>query len=182
LARVPDLTRPTFMVFDHDPGEGAGLIDCVRVALEFRELLSKVGLQSFPKTSGGKGLHLYVPLNTKVTFDNTKAFSHAVAGLMEREDPARVTTVMRKDLRKGKVFLDWSQNDDHKTTVCAYSLRARARPTVSTPLTWEEVERAAKKNDASPLVFEAADVLRRVDKHGDLFEPVLKVKQKLPAV
>jgi bifunctional non-homologous end joining protein LigD len=182
LARVPDLTRPTFMVFDHDPGEGVGLLECCRVAIRFRDLLRHLGLESFPKTSGGKGLHLYVPLNTKVTFDDTKAFSHAVAGLMEREEPKSVTTNMRKDLRKGRVFLDWSQNDDHKTTVCAYSLRARPRPTVSTPVTWDEVERAAKKGDASGLVFEAADVLRRVDKQGDLFEPVLKVKQKLPAV
>jgi bifunctional non-homologous end joining protein LigD len=182
LARAPDLTRPTFMVFDHDPGEGTGLLECCKVALRFRDLLANLGLQSFPKTSGGKGLHLYVPLNTKVNFDQTKAFSHAVAGLMEREDPAHITTVMRKDLRKGKVFLDWSQNDDHKTTVCVYSLRARQKPTVSTPVTWDEVEKAVKKKDATPLIFESQDTLRRVDKLGDLFEPVLKVKQKLPSV
>jgi len=182
LARDADLNRPTFMVFDHDPGEGTGLLDCCKVAIKFRAMLEKLGLESFPKTSGGKGLHLYVPLNTKVTFEETKAFSHAAAGLLEREDPKRITTVMRKDLRKGKVFLDWSQNDDHKTTVCVYSLRARPRPTISTPVTWDEVEKAVKKGDASPLVFEAADVLKRVDKHGDLFEPVLKVKQKLPGV
>jgi bifunctional non-homologous end joining protein LigD len=182
LARVPDLSRPTFIVFDHDPGEGMGLLDCCKVALKFRDLLMRLGLESFPKTSGGKGLHLYVPLNTKVTFEDTKAFSHAVAGLMEREDPKSVTTNMRKDLRKGKVFLDWSQNDDHKTTVCVYSLRARARPTISTPVTWDEVERAVKKKDAAGLVFESEDVPRRVEKQGDLFEPVLKVKQKLPAV
>ena len=180
LARDTDLNRPTFMVFDHDPGEGTGLLDCCKVAIKFRAMLEKLGLQSFPKTSGGKGLHLYVPLNTKVTFEETKAFSHAVAGLLEREDPKHITTVMRKELRKGKVFLDWSQNDDHKTTVCVYSLRARPRPTISTPVTWDEVEKVVKKGDASPLVFEAADVLKRVDKHGDLFEPVLKVKQKLP--
>ena len=183
LARVPDLAKPTFIVFDHDPGDGTGLVECCKVALRFRDMLANLGLQSFPKTSGGKGLHLYVPLNTKVTFDQTKAFSYAIAQLLEREDPNSVTTVMRKDLRKGKVFLDWSQNDDHKTTVSVYSLRARQRPTVSTPVTWDEVEKAArKKNDATSLTFEAQDVLGRVEKHGDLFDGVLKLKQKLPSV
>jgi bifunctional non-homologous end joining protein LigD len=180
LSRENDVTRPTMMVFDHDPGEGVGLLECIRVALKFRDMLARLGLESFAKTSGGKGLHLYVPLNTPVTFDQTKAFSHAIAQVLEREAPESVTTVMRKDLRRGKVFLDWSQNDRHKTTVCAYSLRARHRPTVSTPVEWEELERAAKKKDASGLVFETEDVLRRVEKKGDLFAPVLRVRQKLP--
>jgi bifunctional non-homologous end joining protein LigD len=180
LSRATDLDRPTFMVFDHDPGEGADMLDCIRVALRFRDILEQLGLKAFAKTSGGKGLHLYVPLNTTVTFDDTKVFSRAIAQVLEKEDPSRITTNMRKELRKGKVFVDWSQNDRHKTTVCAYSLRARSRPTVSTPVEWTEFERALKKKDAATLVFETADVIKRVKKKGDLFEPVLKVKQKLP--
>jgi len=180
LSRATDLDRPTFMVFDHDPGEGADMLDCIRVALRFRDILEQLGLKAFAKTSGGKGLHLYVPLNTAVTFDDTKVFSRAIAQVLEKEDPSRITTNMRKELRKGKVFVDWSQNDRHKTTVCAYSLRARSRPTVSTPVEWTELERALKKKDAATLVFETADVIKRVKKKGDLFEPVLKVKQKLP--
>jgi bifunctional non-homologous end joining protein LigD len=180
LSRATDLDRPTFMVFDHDPGEGADMLDCIRVALRFRDILEQLGLKAFAKTSGGKGLHLYVPLNTAVTFDDTKVFSRAIAQVLEKEDPSRITTNMRKDLRKGKVFVDWSQNDRHKTTVCAYSLRARSRPTVSTPVEWTELERALKKKDAATLLFETADVIKRVKKKGDLFEPVLKVKQKLP--
>jgi len=182
LSRAPKLEKPTMMVFDHDPGEGADMLDCIRVAKRFREMLRQLGLESFAKTSGGKGLHLYVPLNTNVTFDDTKEFSRAMAQLLEREDPRRVTTNMRKDLRKGKVFVDWSQNDRHKTTACAYTLRARSRPTVSTPVEWAELDRALKNEDASGLVFETADVLKRVKKKGDLFEPVLKLKQKLPHV
>jgi len=181
LARTPHLERPTFMVFDHDPGEGAGMLDCVRVALRLRDMFEELGLTSFAKTSGGKGLHLYVPLNTpSVTFDDTKTFSKAIAQVLEKEDPSRVTTNMRKELRKGKVFVDWSQNDRHKTTATVYSLRARTRPTVSTPVEWGELERALKKGDASGLVFETADVLKRVKKKGDLFEAVLTMKQKLP--
>ena len=182
LSRGQDPLRPTFMVFDHDPGEGADLLDCIRVARRFRGILEQLGLRSLAKTSGGKGLHLYVPLNTPVTFEDTKIFSRVVAQLLEKEDPERVTTNMRKDLRKGKVFVDWSQNDRHKSTVCAYSLRARARPTVSTPVAWDELDRALRRDDASSLVFETRDVLKRVDKLGDLFEPVLKLKQRLPGM
>lgn len=180
LSRATDLDRPTFMVFDHDPGEGADMLDCIRVALRFRDILEQLGLKALAKTSGGKGLHLYVPLNTPVTFDDTKVFSRAIAQVLEKGDPTRITTNMRKELRRGKVFVDWSQNDRHKTTVCAYSLRARSRPTVSTPVEWTELERALKKKDAATLLFETADVIKRVKKKGDLFEPVLKVKQKLP--
>ncbi len=180
LSRKNDLDRPTMMVFDHDPGEGADLLDCIRVALRFRDMLEHFGLESFAKTSGGKGLHLYVPLNTPVTFEQTKSFSLAIAQLLEKQDPKHVTTNMRKDLRTGKVFVDWSQNDRHKTTVCVYSLRARTRPTVSTPVEWDELERALKKKDAASLAFETADVLKRVAKKGDLFEPILTLKQKLP--
>jgi bifunctional non-homologous end joining protein LigD len=180
LAKAPKVERPTMMVFDFDPGPPADLIDCCRIAIRMRDKLASLGLQSFPKTSGGKGLHFYVPLNTPCTFDDTKAFAHALAMLMEREDPEHVISTMRKDQRVGKVMIDWSQNDEHKTTVCAYSLRAREHPTVSTPVTWTEVEATLKSGDAKKLRFEAHDVIKRVERDGDLFEPVLTMKQKLP--
>ena len=180
LAKAPRVERPTMMVFDFDPGAPADILDCCRIALRMRDRLAELGLQSFAKTSGSKGLHFYVPLNTACTFDDTKAFSHAMAMVLEREDPKRVTSVMRKDLRAGKVFIDWSQNDEHKTTVCVYSLRARTHPTVSTPVTWKEVESALAARDPSRLRFEAFDVIDRVQKLGDLFAPVLTLKQKLP--
>jgi len=182
LSKGEDVTRPTYMVFDLDPGAPANMLDCIRVGFRLKEMLAGFGLDCFAKTSGGKGLHLYVPLNTPVTFDQTKGFSNAVARVLEKDDPASVISSMKKELRKGKVFVDWSQNDDHKTTCCAYSLRARERPTVSTPVTWDELKSAAKRKDPAALVFEAADVLKRVKKHGDLFAPVLKLKQKLPAL
>jgi bifunctional non-homologous end joining protein LigD len=180
LAKAQDVTKPTMMVFDLDPGPPADMIDCIHIALRMRDVLKRLGLESFPKTSGGKGLHFYVPLNTSCTFDDTKGFARAVAELFEREDPDRVTSSMKKVLRTNKVFIDWSQNDEHKTTVCAYSLRARPRPTVSTPVTWKELESAFAARDPSTLVFEARDVLTRVKKRGDLFAPVLALKQKLP--
>jgi bifunctional non-homologous end joining protein LigD len=181
LSKAPDLDRPTFMVFDHDPGPGADLLDCIRVAKRFRDILQQLGLESLAKTSGGKGLHLYVPLNTPVTFDDTKLFSRTVAQILEKQDPQHITINMSKAVHAGKVFVDWSQNDRHKTTACAYSLRARPRPTVSTPVEWDELDRALRKGDASALSFETADVLKRVKKSGDLFAPVLRLKQKLPA-
>jgi bifunctional non-homologous end joining protein LigD len=181
LAKAPAVERPTMMVFDLDPGPPADMIDCIHVALRMRDVLKRLGLESFPKTSGGKGLHFYVPLNTPgLTFDQTKSFARAVAELFEREDPGRVTSNMKKALRTNKVFIDWSQNDEHKTTVCAYSLRARPRPTVSTPVTWKELETTFTARDPSALVFEARDVLARVKRRGDLFAPVLTLKQKLP--
>jgi bifunctional non-homologous end joining protein LigD len=146
-----------------------------------RELFDRLGLRAFPKTSGSKGLQVYVPLNGPATYDQTKTFAHAVARMLEARHPERVVSRMAKALRPGKVFVDWSQNDDHKTTVCVYSLRAKERPTVSTPLRWPEVEAAAKRRDASRLSFEAEEVLTRVKKHGDLFEPVLTLRQELPA-
>lgn len=182
LATADDIARPTFMVFDHDPGEGADILDCARVALRFHTMLNDLGLKSFAKTSGGKGLHVYVPLNTPVTFSETKDLSRAMAQLMERDDPKRVTSNMRKDLRPGKVFIDWSQNDHHKTTVTVYSLRAREYPTVSTPVAWEELEEALERKDASRLDFRNDQTLARVNKLGDLFAPVLKLKQTLPTV
>jgi bifunctional non-homologous end joining protein LigD len=181
LAKAKAITRPTMMVFDLDPGPPAGMIDCCRVALRMRDVLLGVGLRSFPKTSGGKGLHFYVPLNTPCTFDQTKSFAHTLALAFENDDPGRIVSSMKKDLRHDKVLIDWSQNDEHKTTVCAYSLRARVRPTVSTPVTWAEVEGALAAGDPDRLIFEAGDVVERVRTRGDLFEPVLTLKQRLPA-
>jgi len=180
LALGRDITCPTSMVFDLDPGPPANIVQCCQVALWLRKIFEHWGLQSFPKTSGSKGLQLYVPLNTPTSFDATKLFSHALAQLLEQEHPKDVLSDMKKALRTGKVFVDWSQNDEHKTTVAVYSLRARERPTASTPVTWDEVERALKKKDASLLVFESSQVVARFEKLGDLFEPVLELKQKLP--
>jgi bifunctional non-homologous end joining protein LigD len=181
LSKVDDPTRPTMMVFDLDPGPPAGMIEAMQIAVRLRDLLKRLGLQSFPKTSGGKGIHLAVPLNTPVSFDDTKSFSRAIAMLLEQQDPKHVVSNMRKDLRTGKVFVDWSQNDEHKTTACAYSLRARAHPTVSTPITWKELESALKRKAANLVTFEVPDVLKRVASKGDLFAPVLKLRQRLPA-
>jgi bifunctional non-homologous end joining protein LigD len=182
LSCKDDVNRPTVMVFDLDPGAPAGILDSARVALWLRDLFVGLKLKCFLKTSGGKGLHLYVPLNTPVTFDQTKAFSRAVAESLEQRYPDRVISKMSKALRKGKVFVDWSQNDRHKTTVCVYSLRARERPTVSTPITWEEAETAARGRKTERLTFEAPEALSRVEERGDLFEPVLKLKQRLPEI
>jgi bifunctional non-homologous end joining protein LigD len=180
LSRLPKVETPTSMVFDLDPGPPAGILDSIRIGLLMRDLLSRVGLQSFAKTSGSKGLHLWVPLNTPVTFDQTKHFAHAIALLMEREHPKEAISSMSKAQRKGKVFIDWSQNDDHKTTACVYSLRAKPQPTVSTPVTWDELESALKKRDPARATFTSDQTLKRVEKLGDLFAPVLKLKQKVP--
>ena len=181
LSSAADVQRPTMLVFDLDPGPPATIVECGRVAFWLREVLDGLGLQAFPKTSGSKGLQLYVPLNTPVTYNETKPFAHALARLLEERHPKDVLSVMTKELRKGKVFIDWSQNDDSKTTVCVYSLRARERPTVSTPVTWDEVEAVVDSGDPEDLVFEAGDVLDRVDRHGDLFADVAKMEQGLPA-
>jgi bifunctional non-homologous end joining protein LigD len=180
LARKKDVARPTMMVFDLDPGPPADIVQCCQVGLWLRDLLSEMKLKSFPKTSGSKGLQVYVPLNTPVTFDQTKDLSLALAQHLEREHPDLVLSKMAKALRKGKVFVDWSQNDEHKTTICVYSLRAREEPTVSTPVRWTEVENCLKKKKAELLRFRSDQVLVRAEKLGDLFEPVEKLKQKLP--
>ena len=180
LALGPSIDTPTALVFDLDPGAPASLLDCCRVALWLRDLLLDFGLRCYPKTSGGKGLHLYVPLNTPVSYQETKGFAHAVARLLERQDPEQATSNMSKEQRAGKVFIDWSQNDHVKTTVTVYSLRALAHPTVSTPLSWQEVQSASEQQDASGLVFEYPQVLARVEDLGDLFAEVLTRKQKLP--
>jgi bifunctional non-homologous end joining protein LigD len=180
LALAKDITCPTMMVFDLDPGPPASIVQCCQVGLWLREIFEHFGLQSFPKTSGSKGLQLYVPLNTPTKYEFTKTFARALAQLLEQEHPDMVVSDMKKSLRTGKVFVDWSQNDEHKTTVAVYSLRARERPTVSTPVTWEEVEQCLKKKDASLLVFEARQTVARVEKMGDLFAPLRELKQRLP--
>ena len=172
--------RPTMMVFDLDPGAPANILDCAEVALWLRDVFDHQKLQSFAKTTGSKGLQVYVPLNTPVTFGQTKGFARGLAELMTLQHPDKIVFKMEKRLRPGKVLIDWSQNDDHKTTVCVYSLRAKERPTVSTPLTWGEVEKALRSEDGERLVFDSEQALERVKRSGDLFDAVLKVKQKLP--
>jgi bifunctional non-homologous end joining protein LigD len=180
LARKKDVARPTMMVFDLDPGAPADIVQCCQVGLWLRELLAKIKLKSFPKTSGSKGLQVYVPLNTPVTFDQTKDLSRALAEYLERDHVDLVVSKMSKTLRKGKVFVDWSQNDEHKTTICVYSLRAKAEPTVSTPVTWDEVANCLKKKKADLLRFRSDQTVTRVKKFGDLFKAVETLKQKLP--
>jgi bifunctional non-homologous end joining protein LigD len=180
LSLAKDVDRPTMMVFDLDPGAPAAILECVKVGLLLRKVLDELGLESFPKTSGSKGFQVYVPLNTPVTYDDTKPFARALAQLLEKQHPKLVVSNMKKELRKGKVLVDWSQNNDFKTTICVYSLRAKERPTVSTPVEWDEAESALKSKASDRLVFESEDALGRVERHGDLFEPVLKLKQRLP--
>jgi bifunctional non-homologous end joining protein LigD len=178
---VADPWHPTAVVLDLDPGEPAGILDCARVALELRDILEHFDLRAVVKTSGGKGLHLSVPLNTDLaTHEETKRFALALGQLLESRDPKRVTVDMAKDKRPRRVFVDWSQNDSHKTTVCAYSLRIRERPTVSTPVAWSELEHAIDTGDEQALSFEAADVLDRIDSFGDLYAETLTVRRQLP--
>jgi bifunctional non-homologous end joining protein LigD len=180
LHQAPRLQRPTAVAFDLDPGAPADLVACCRVGLWLKELLAGMGLKCFAKTSGSKGLQIYVPLNTPVTYEQTKAFARGMAERLQQEHPREVVAKMSKALRKGKIFIDWSQNDDHKTTVSVYSLRAKPQPTVSTPVTWTEIQATLKKKDPQRLVFQSDDVLARVKKLGDLFTPVLSLRQKLP--
>lgn len=173
--------QPTVLAFDLDPGPPADVVDCCRVALRLRELLTHLELESFVKTSGSKGMQLYVPLNTKVTYEETRPFAQALAKVVAKQAPDEVLAKMgKKTDRSGKVLIDWYQNNERKTTIAVYSLRAREHPTVSTPITWEEVEAVAKSGDGGKLVFESSDVLKRIEKQGDLFTPVLELKQKLP--
>lgn len=180
LSRKQDVARPTMMVFDLDPGAPADIVQCCQVGLWLRDILQGLKLKSWAKTSGSKGLQVYVPLNTPVTYDQTKALSHDLAEYLEREHPKLIVSKMSKALRKGKIFVDWSQNDEHKTTICVYSLRAKEQPTVSTPVTWEEVEECARKKKAQLLVFRCEQTVARVEKMGDLFEPIETLKQKFP--
>ena len=178
LSKVPDVERPTVMAFDLDPGPGAGLAECCEVALILRAALDALGLECFAKTSGSKGIQVYVPLNMgEVDYDHgTKRLSNALARHLESEHPKLIVSSQKKELRKNKVLIDWSQNDEHKTTVGVYSLRARERPTVSTPVAWDELQ----AGDPDALVFEPDDVLARVEEHGDLFAPVAELRQSLP--
>ena len=178
-ATVDDPDHPTSMVLDLDPGAPAGILDCCRLALDVRERMEQLGLSTVVKTSGGKGLHLAVPVRG-ATADETKDFARTLGESLAKEDPTRVTIIMAKDQRPGRVFVDWSQNDRHKTTVCAYSLRARERPYVSTPVSWDEVSDALDQNDPSALSFEASDVIERVARLGDLYEANLTLDQSLP--
>ena len=186
MALADDLDTPRAVVFDLDPGSPAGIRECCEVALAVADVLEVVGLSGWCKTSGSKGMQLYAPLNptarmrapNRPTHDRAADFALAVAQVVERQLPGRTTTVMAKQQRPGKIFIDWSQNAFHKTTIAPYSLRARPQPTVSTPLTWDEVRSGAEGETG--LRFEAPDVLERVDRHGDLFAAVLTTRQVLP--
>ncbi len=180
LATAEDVTRPTMLMLDLDPGPGMGILDCAEVALWLRDVFESLKLRTFVKTSGSKGLHAQVPLNSEVTYEQTKPFARAVAELMAKHHGERVVSRMTKRLREGRVLVDWSQNDEHKTTVCAYSLRARERPTVSTPLEWDEVEAALETGDEAALVFEAPAVVERVRERGDPLAEALTLRQELP--
>jgi bifunctional non-homologous end joining protein LigD len=182
LSKASHMEQPTVLAFDLDPGAPAGLVECCKVALRVRAIFSAFDLDCFPKVSGGKGLQVYIPLNTKVTYERTSPFAKAVAQLLEKQTPRDVVSKMAKAERRGKVFVDWSQNHQKKTTIAVYSLRARDLPTASIPLHWREVERAAKSGKAENLRFEIPDAIKRIDREGDVFEPVLKLKQKLPRV
>jgi bifunctional non-homologous end joining protein LigD len=181
LARADSPETPDFMVFDLDPGDQANILDCARVALILRDLLCQLKLTGFIKTSGKKGLHVYVPLNRKeTTFEDTKKFSKAVAEIMQKNYPDLVTSKMAKEYRKEKVFINWSQNDSSKTMVCVYSLRAREKPIVSFPIAWEELEKLAKQKDLENLQITHSEAVKRAEKKGDFFREVITKKQKLP--
>jgi bifunctional non-homologous end joining protein LigD len=181
LSRAPEIERPTMLVFDLDPGPPATVVECCRVALWIQGMFEGLGLRTVVKTSGNKGMQVYLPLNTPdVTYDDTKPFAKAVAELLEQQAGELVVSRMTKSLRPGKVLVDWSQNDEKKTTVNVYSLRARERPTVSTPLSWDEVRACAESGDPDMLVFETKQVLERVERDGDLFGEALSLQQELP--
>jgi bifunctional non-homologous end joining protein LigD len=180
LHRAPAIDRPTALAFDLDPGAPADIVLCCRVALWLQAILKDLDLQSFTKTSGSKGLQLFVPLNTPTTYEKTKDFARTLAECLERKHREQVVSRMQKALRKGKVLIDWSQNDQHKTTVSVYSLRARERPTVSTPVTCQELEAAMESRDPNRLSFDSDTILQRVEKQADLFAPLMTLKQRLP--
>lgn len=182
LHRAPKIDTPVEIVFDLDPGEGAGIIQCADVACLMKDVLERLNLQSFPKVSGSKGIQLHVPLNTPVTYDATKAFAHSIAQLLEREHPEKTIAKMAKPARRRKVLIDWSQNADFKTTVGVYSLRAkREQPFIAMPVAWKELEQARRRGKPQALDFEARAALKRLEENGDLFAPLLKLKQKIPA-
>ncbi|MDQ6805626.1 MAG: non-homologous end-joining DNA ligase, partial [Actinomycetota bacterium] len=180
LARSPE--HPTMMVFDLDPGGGAGILECCEVALVLHGLFEQLRMSSVVKTSGSKGMQVYVPLGSGATYEQTKPFARRIAELLEQRLPMLVVSRMTKKLRAGKVLVDWSQNDAHKTTVTVYSVRARERPTVSTPVSWEEVQCCRDESAPELLSFEAEEVIARVEDRGDLFAPALVGGQELPSL
>jgi len=183
LSLAAEVTRPTMVAFDLDPGAPAGIVECCEVALELHELFRQLGLEACAKTSGSKGLQVYVPLNDPgANYAQTKPFAHAVAGLLEERHPELVVSRMAKDRRAGKVLIDWSQNDEHKTTVCVYSLRATEQPRVSTPVSWDEVAECHETKRAERLSFGPEDVLSRIASSGDLFGKILSLQQNLPTL
>jgi bifunctional non-homologous end joining protein LigD len=182
LARVDDLDRPDSLVFDLDPGAPADIVDCARVALRLRAFFTQLGLDSYAKTSGSKGIHLHVPLNGSATFAESRPFARAVAEAFEARFPDEVVSRQTKTKRTGRVLIDWSQNDSHKTTASVYTIRAKERPTASTPLEWDEVEAAAESGDADALVFTVDGLRARIAAKGDLYAPLLSQKQELPEV
>jgi bifunctional non-homologous end joining protein LigD len=182
LSKATRMEQPTVLAFDLDPGKPAGLVECCKVALRLRQIFSAFELECFPKVSGGKGLQVYLPLNTKVSYEQTSPLAKAIAQLLEKQTPKEVVSKMAKAERRGRVFVDWSQNHQKKTTIGVYSLRARDRPTASIPLHWREVERTAQNGDVKDLRFEIPAAIERVEKQGDLFQPVLKMRQKLPDI
>lgn len=180
LSLARDVFAPTMMVYDLDPGPPATIVECCRVGLWIREIFDQLKIATFAKTSGSKGLQLYIPLNTPVTYEETKPFAHAIAELLEKQHPELVLSRMSKVAREGKVFVDWSQNDRIKTTVNVYSLRARDHPTVSTPVSWDEVAACLERGDPELLRFTSDQALARYEELGDLFAPVLELRQELP--
>jgi bifunctional non-homologous end joining protein LigD len=179
LAQAPK--QPTMLVFDLDPGPPAGIVECCGVGEVLNGLFTALRLESFAKTSGSKGLQVYVPLNVPATYERTKPLARQIAELLEQRMPELVVSRMTKRLRPGKVLVDWSQNDAHKTTVTVYSVRAKEQPTVSTPVSWDEVARCRETGEETGLTFTSDQVLRRAREQGDLFAPVLSLGQELPA-
>jgi bifunctional non-homologous end joining protein LigD len=182
LSLADPIEQPTMLVFDLDPGPPAGIVECCRVGMVLHGLFDQIGLQSFAKTSGSKGLQVYVPLNSDTDYGQTKPFARRIAELLEQRMPELVVSRMTKQLRPGKVLVDWSQNDIHKTTVNVYSVRARERPTVSTPVSWDEVADVQRNGDPGLLTFDTDQVLERVIELGDLFAPVASLRQRLPPI
>jgi bifunctional non-homologous end joining protein LigD len=182
LAKKRDITKPTMMVFDLDPGPPAGIVECARVSIWLKDVFNELGLEVWVKTSGSKGIQAYVPLNTPTNYEETGTFAHAVATFLEKLKPKEIVSKMKKELRRGKVFVDWSQNAQFKTTVNVYSLRARSRPTVSTPVDWDEVSSVIESKDPERITFTSEEAIKRAEERGDLFEPLLKKKQRLPKI
>ena len=180
MGRWRTMDGPTAVVFDLDPGAPASVVECCRVALLLRKILEELKLNCYAKTSGSKGLQIYVPLNRKSVSEKVRAFALAIAKQLQEAMPKEVVTDMKRSIRKGKVLVDWSQNSPSKTTVAVYSLRAKEQPTVSMPVTWDEVAACARKKNLRLLVFEYTTALKRIERHGDLFLPVLQEKQRLP--